>query len=338
MQGEISFAGKVAFNIKMDDIKKRILEDLETKFHFKVIQRHFDKYEDHMINKLNNNPHLISVRTNGNPYLLYLTKFNFVNQCIFIDKKIQQGYYYPRIILSKFRFQEELFHGTLFDGEMVKDNEGKWIFIINDIIGHKGIYLENVNLVKRLNIIYNILQQSYINDEYDVCYFQVKKYFKYEELEDMIIDFIPKLKYSCRGIYFKPLYLKFKDILYNFDDSLIQKVMRRKFKSVSNFLLLEETQELPERKIISKIQSSQNISNTNNKEFFVKKTSQPDVYEILENKTDTVLIACIPSLKASKLMRQIFADKNLTDKVLMECEYNEKFSKWMPIKVVPAKS
>jgi hypothetical protein len=334
--GEISFANKIAFNIKIDDVKKRVLEDLESQFKFKVIQKHHEKYNDTFVNKLNNNPHLISVRTNGNPYLLYLTKLNFVNQCIFIDKKIQSGYYYPRMIITKFRFDDDLFEGTLLDGEMVKDKNGNWIFIINDIIGSKGVYLENVNLVKRLNMLYSLLKTQYIMDHYDVCSFQVKKYFTYRELEYIIEEYIPQLKYTCRGIYFKPLFLKFKDILMNFDDSLIQKVMKKKYKSVSSFLLLEDKEKLITNETISTVkrQSSNCSSKSKESEFYIKKTSNPDVYELYDDENKLQGTACISSLKTSKMMRNIFNDKNITDKVLMLCELSEKFNKWMPIEVV----
>jgi hypothetical protein len=336
--GEISFASRIAFNIKMDDAKTRILEELEQRFRFKVIQKHNERYQDSMISKLNNNPHLISVRTNGNPYLLYLTRMNFVNQCVFIDKKVQQGYFLPRIILTKFRFDDDLFkEGTLMDGEMVKDRDGHWIFILSDLIGYKGIYLDNLNAVKRLNLLYTIFECQFKYDEYDVCNFQIKKQFTYDKLEHIITDFIPKLPYTCRGIYFKPLFLKFKDILANFDDSLIQKVMRRKYKSVGNFLLLEDTEKLltnESHKPVPRVPSFTNAQDMKAmKYFYIKKTNQPDVYEMCDEHNISQGNACVPTLKVSKMMRGLFADKNVTDKLFMKCEFSEKFEKYIPVSV-----
>lgn len=337
MLGEISFCDKLAYNIKLDDTKHRILQDLEQQFRFKVIQKHHDTYSDTCIHKLNSNPHMIGIRTNGNPYLLYLTRLNFVNQCIFIDKKVQQGYFLPRIIISKFRFDDDLFEGTLFDGEMVKDKDGNWIYVISDIIGYTGNYLENVNLIKRLNILYNLFEKQYTQDVYDVCYFQIKRYVRYDQLDTLVNDFIPNLKYSCRGIYFKPLFLKFKDILVNFDDTLIQKVMRKKYKTMSNFLLMEDKDKLDNLDITRNekiVQSQTSVSGKTNK-FEVRKTSQPDVYilqDIRNNNPETN--ACIPTLRVSKMMRAIFADKNVSDKVSMVCEYSDKFGKWIPSSIV----
>jgi hypothetical protein len=342
---EISFCSRIGYNIKTDEAKKKILEGLEQTFKFKVIQKHYEKFDPPIsIQKLRNNPHLISVRTNGNPYLLYFTKLNFINQCIFVDKKVQSGYFLPRIILSKFRFHDDLFeNGTLIDGEMVKDKNGNWIFIICDIIGYKGVYLENTNLVKRLNIIYEILEHQFKPDEYDVCHFQVKKYFPYQDLNYILNEFIPSLRYTCRGLYFKPLFIKFKNILFNFDDTLIQKVMRRKYKSVSNFLTLEDTQNLliKDTKKITSVASSNSIQHEQNaeKNFYVVKTTNPDVYQLYTEDTQNLYgTACIPTLKISKMMRKLFQDLNLTDKVFMKCLLSDKFEgKYIPHSVIESR-
>ena len=131
--GYISFCDKTAFNIKTQYVKEQILKDIYNISQIKIIQKHFEILKEHHFKKLNDNPHLISLKSNGNPYLLYLTKYNFVNTCIFIDKKVQAGYFLPRMIISRFNFPDELFDNTLLEGEMIKDNNKKWIFLINDL-------------------------------------------------------------------------------------------------------------------------------------------------------------------------------------------------------------
>ena len=136
--GYISFCDSIAFNIKSDKIKKKILDDINNISSIKIIQKHFDVLNKNHFQKLNDIPHLVSLKTNGNPYLLYLTKYNFINLSIFIDKKIQPGYFLPRMIITYFQFDEELYNNTLFEGEMIKDKDGNWIFIINDLYIHKN--------------------------------------------------------------------------------------------------------------------------------------------------------------------------------------------------------
>ena len=329
--GEISFCDKVAFNIKSEDTKKYLLERIQHKYSLKIISKHFDKFEQRMISNINTNPHLLCVRSNGNPYFLYLTKFNFVNYCIFIDKKIQQGYFFPRMIITNYRFHDSLFQDTIFDGEMIKKNGEKWVFVINDLIVYKGVQLYDHNLPKRLNILYTVLKKEFVPDSMDVSRVQVKKYFRYDEIDTMLNQYIPTLPYTCRGIYFKPLFLRFKDILVNFDDTLVKKVEKNKFKNVKNFLLRED------QCIINPVvkpddeTNTKSATNKTSKTYSVRKTSNPDVYDLYDSLGNYVDIACIPGLKISKYMRNLFVNKNMVDKIDIGFEFSDQFKKWIPI-------
>ena len=73
-------------------------------------------YNDNYSKNLNN-PHLICLKSIGSPYLLYRTQINNVNYCFLIDKKIKDGYKFPKIFLVHYRFNEETFKGTLFEVE-----------------------------------------------------------------------------------------------------------------------------------------------------------------------------------------------------------------------------
>lgn len=330
--GEISFCDKIAFNIKSDETKKSILDRIQEKYNVKIISKHFDKFDQRMMPNLNSNPHLLCVKSNGNPYFLYLTKFNFVNYCIFIDKKIQQGYFFPRMIITNFKFDDSLFFDTIFDGEMIKKNGEKWVFIINDLYVFKGIHLIDYNLPKRINIIYSTLKNEFIPDCMDISRIQVKKYFKYDEIDHILNSHIPTLQYSCRGIYFKPLFLRFKDILVNFDDNLVRKVQKNKYKNVKHFLLIEDQDTIYKNTDI--VVNNKKTLNMTHKRYLVKKTSNPDVFEMYDQYGEYIDIACIPSLKISKYMRSIFSEKNLIDKIDIEFEFSNKFNKWIPIPIL----
>lgn len=327
--GEISFCDKKAFNIKSDDTKKYILNTLEQKYNLKIIAKHHEKFDIKLLPNLNANPHLICLRSNGNPYFLYLTKLNFVNYCIFIDKKVQQGYFSPRMIITRYHFDDSLFEDTVLDGEMVKKNGEKWIFLINDMYVHKGLFLKDYNLVKRINLIYSMLASEFKADTMDVSRFQVKKFFKYDEIQYMIEEHIPSLQYTCRGMYFKPLFLRFKDILMNFDDNLIKKVERNKYKHLKNFLLLEDKSNIEANQVEK--DTPVPIVTQNTQKFLARKTNNPDIYELFTENGVFVDIACIPSMKLSKYMRTVFTNKNSVDKVEIECEFSAKFNKWTPI-------
>lgn len=342
--GEISFCSKIAYNIKSDYTKQIILDKLNKKYGLKIITRHFEKFEEKLMPNINKNPHLICARSNGNPYFLLLTKIHDINFCIFIDKKIQQGYYYPRMIIANYHFSDILFNDTVFDTEMVKmdnqkeNNDNKWVLLINDILVYNDQYLTNINLIKRLNIIYDILENKYVFDDHDISYIFVKKYFKYNELDYFLNEYISKITYTCRGMYFKPLFLKFHDILINFDDDLIKKVERKKYRHEKQFLLLEDKFSNSEssenelyKNIISCDKEKSKIIDSSKISFNVCKTSDPDVYELYDESNSLKGIACISTLKISKAMRILFETKNMVDRIPLDFKYSDKFNKYIPL-------
>jgi hypothetical protein len=397
--GQISLCDSIGYNIKSDDDKKRILEELDKTYSVRVIKRHHENFtESRHVDIINNNPYLISVRTNGNPYYLYLTRCSFVNQCILVDKKVQQGYFYPRMILVRLWFDDTLFDNTLFEGEMVRDSRGEWNFIISDLLVHRNVPQNDINLVRRINTVYEILDTSFTPDDLDVCGVQVKKYFPCTEMKYVLHEFVPRLPYTCRGIYFKPFFFKFRDILLNFDDSLIKKIVRTNYKGAGNFLLMSEGNDVivqqqqqqnqpppiaSDNDNRSENENAQQVStcsqhgdkegwmatqkispsllhrdneslatqdrvdgtSTKRRLFWVRHTNMPDVYELFDNQCNIgrgastspdldFQVACVPNIRVSRMLRDIFQTLGVTDAVRMECAYCDKFQKWTPIRRV----
>lgn len=344
--GEISFCDKTAFNIKSDDTKRYILDRLEKTYGIKIIQRHFDKFSPSSHKTIQTSPHLVCVRSNGNPYFLYLMRYNFIQYCIFIDKKVQHGYFLPRMIIMQVHFNEDLFNDTLFEGEMVKAKTGKWYYVVNDVIAWKGRHLQDINLPKRLNLLYNIIQTEYHHDVYDPFLICVKRYFRYDEISSALPAYLEEVPYTVRGLYFRPLYTRFKDILYNFDDTLIKKVERFKYNAIASkaFILKDEIIAATKEDVVepaappapppppfpSKQSASGPGTESQSASFWVRKTANPDIYEMFDDGNKNVGIACIPSMKISKKMRELMLDKNLVDRVKLKFTMSSKFQKWVP--------
>lgn len=336
--GIISFADRIAYNIKSNDIKNIILNDLYNLYKIRIIQKNYHKLDDNNINFIKKLPYLICLRTNGNPYYLYLTTYNDIPIIYFIDKKVHPNYEKPRIILARGLFDKSLFKNTLLDGEMVKDNDGKWIFIINDIICYEGKYLDDKIFLDRLKIIYHLLNEKYTPDPIcDVCIYKIKKYYyPSKETINNLIDLSKQLNYTCRGIYFWSYNFKHKPILYNFNEDIIINVFR-KSKDTTEFLITNKIEEIP---IINEIKNEIIIKelNDNEKILWITKTDDPDVYNLYDNefvvKSEKIGIAFVPNLQMSKLMRLAFKEKNTLYSIKFKCKYNNNFNKYEPIEMI----
>jgi len=349
--GYISFCDNLGLNIKSHEVKETIARDLETKYKVKIIKKHFDKLDAHQLGRLQKNPHMVCLRSNGNPYYLYLTRYQNTNQCFFVDKKVQGGYHLPRIIISKLRFHDSLFaKDTLFEGEMVKDMHGNWVYLIHDLIGYQGVHLEKENIVKRINTVYDVLSTHFVPDETDVCFVQVKKYVTCDKIHDLVYDFMPTLPYTCRGMYFKPLFMKFTDVLMNFDDTLIKKVHRVKYQGANQGFLenKEAVTNAQQRSQPHEPEKAKQVhieavslpqktggGNDSSKVFLIEKTPIVDVYNLYDAATKKMVgNAGVVTIATSRMLQDVFKSVNAMTKLQARCTLHAKFNKWVPLEIV----
>lgn len=332
--GVISFCDRVAYNIKSSDTKDAILRELEVLYQIKILQKHWHPLTKDNVSQIFRSPHLACLRSNGNPYYMFFSKYEDVPIIYFVDKKVQPGYQKPRIILGKGLFDSSLYEsgGTVVEGEMVKDSTGQWIFLIHDVQVFKGAYLDGVPLPKRLEHAYNILKLFRPDPVIDVCSFQVKQYvYASKEGLDFLLEFSDKLPYTNRGIYYCPFYMQYKPKLYNFDASLIKEV-HRKVKDNPEFREIGEStppteQHIPyEPSVIVPQDSSERV-------LWLKKTENPDVYNVFDSQSQTnaMGIAHVPTLAMSKKLRAVFKDLTVTVSVPFRCKLNVSFNKYEPI-------
>jgi hypothetical protein len=310
--GNISFCDKFALNIKSEEIKKRILTELETKYGIKILNKHFELFREEVsISKMTKSPYMFCLKSNGNPYLMFLTRIHNINTCVLIDKKIQQGYFLPRMIIVRTMFDDKFFDNTLFDGEMAKDSKKNWIYLINDMLVQSGKHLIDCNLIKRHNLIYSTLE-NHFKPENNLFHIQVKKLFTINQIDYVVDEFKEKLHYTSRGLLFKPMFLKFRDILLNFDNNLVKQNVKTKLSVTNEYIEKEIQRKQP---------------------FIIKNCQTPDIYYLYQN-NEFIGNACVSSLSVSKFLSGIFKNTGLQDSFKVECIFNTKFNKWTPVSVI----
>jgi len=344
MQGIISFSDRVAFNIKCNEHKDIILDQMSSLYNIKILQRHHHNLDNNNVNFILSN-HLMNLRSNGNRYYLYFTLYNNIETMYFIDKKIHPGYQRPRIIFGRGLFDNKLFKNTLLDGEMVKCNDNSWTFLINDIICYEGMYLNRKMLPDRLKILYNLLETQYTPDKtIDVCNYKVKSYFKmYKESIENIMELSNNLNYTCRGIYIYPYDIKYKPKLYNFNESSVINVVR-KTKDITEFKTKDSVTDIVPLTITDTdtdtVQDTKELNALNNEEniLYIVKTNEPDIYNVYDNEDvhnkPAIGIALVQTLSDSKLLREAFRDKNAITNIKFVCVFVEKFKKWRAMRQV----
>lgn len=299
-----SFCGSQIDNITTNESKQYILNSLSILCSGIKYNSRYAKVFNDQFSKNLNNPHVFFLKSSGTPYLLFLTQVNGVNYGFFIDKKIKDGYEYPKIFILPYEFSSELYKGTLLECELIRKRDKSWCIGINDIYHEKGCSMKTTVIIDRVNKIHNILTNNYKETEFTkTCYLFVKKYFDYKDVKFALNEFAPSLGYDIRGLYFVPLRVDYSNIL---------------------FIFKKESNPVPVKTEHKK----------QTKCFRLMKTMKPDVYELYLSKNDSLMkqgIALVQTTVLSHSLLSWFHGKAFDEPTFVECKYNEFFSKWEPI-------
>ena len=121
------FSGKKSLQIISPQIQNEVKSLISNIGSFNLNSKYYTFLNKKNVNTLKENDFLVSLSTFGKKFVLFITKYNTKKYCIFINKKNEI------MNVTQLKFDDEIFNGTLFDGELVKNSNDKWIFIINDI-------------------------------------------------------------------------------------------------------------------------------------------------------------------------------------------------------------
>ena len=99
---------------------------------FKIQSKYYSFLNKKNLNSLKNYKFFVLLKSFGKNYILFLTKIDEKNYCIFINKKNNV------MNIVNIDFDDDLFNGSLLDGEIVKNEDNKYIFLVNDIPYYKG--------------------------------------------------------------------------------------------------------------------------------------------------------------------------------------------------------
>ena len=319
-----SFCNVQIDNITTNEAKQYILNQMSIRCSgIKFNSRYAKVYNDQYSKNLNN-PHIFCLKSSGTPYLLFLSQINDTNYSFLIDKKTNDKYPFPKIMVTPYNFDSELYKGTLLECELIRDKENNWSLGINDIYYYMGKNQNKTIIIDRINIIHLLLENNFkVTDYSKVCPIFVKKYFDYKQIVDTYEKFIPNLPYNTRGLYFVPLRTDYSKILYLFsrDQSLISDNKNKKGVKKKEF-----------KKEFKKDNPKKEKKNI----FRIVETLKPDVYELYLKEDDNLIKhgnALVQTIETSHNILEFFKDKDPMDEIKVECKLNLKFNKWVPIRL-----
>ena len=318
--------------IKSEDFKNTIREYINELGTFNVNGSYYNMLNKKTINSLKTNISYISLKSFGKCYILFLTKIKnkdgYKNYSVFINKKNQS------FILTKFKFNSSIFDGTLLDGELVKNFNGEWVFLINDLPYFKGENIITTPFSQRYKLIKSMIENEYKEDlNISMCKIDYKRNYELNNIM-YLFNLQEKLNYKCSGLYFKNENNFSDNYLYIFPECRSD----YKVNQMKNNGLIQQT---------SPTQSSVNVQDTplpqgnlnmkivNNKcsfEIRVTERSSEDIYELYAYNRSNILerigVASIQDIKTSNFCKNLLMDK---EKDIVLCSYNKHFKKWKPL-------
>lgn len=280
----------------------------------------------------------------------WFTSVNDKSVCIILELENNNKKEINNIKIVTTCFSSSLSYGTLFYGTLFNHSRSNF-FCIEDIFLYKGTNINGENWKNKLrhisNIFKNDIKQIAYNNSFVI--FGLPIMIKNnEELEQIINNSL--IKYKLHSIQYR----RFNEINTYLTVSF-ENFMKKSCENVNN--------EVNIPKIKEETNKENKISQKYNKNivFEIKPDIQNDIYHLYCNENEYFGTACIPDFKTSKMMNKLFRkikenddlDKleesddeeefenpNIDKYVYLdnlykfECQFNKRFKKWVPYKVV----
>lgn len=344
----ISFCDKECYNVNRDNTKDKLIRYIESKFDIQIIKNQYVMINPKILYNISKHEHFITTLTNGNPYLMYLTVIDDTKWCIFIDRKLKKGYSYPKIHCTQYDFDDELFtNETIFNGELVRDVNRHWKFLIGDIIIYRGKnMLKQKNFLSRIELVHNILKNEYSHTpNIEICPLLIKRVFQYSEIKYIFENFIPDLSYTCRGLVFNTMNSKFSNYVWIMPKDQQIRVRKMNDEEAELGFVIDANKTFVKPKDVFSsnmcrtIPDSKYIDKTNEKQFTITNSSVPDIYNLYENGDKEIGCAYIPNISVSLMLNNYFAKFNEkeADSIIsgkVNCIYHTYFDRWIPIEII----
>jgi len=326
------FSNKKSLQINSPQIRNDIKSIINNIGSFNLTSKYYTFLNKKNVNNLKENNFLVTLSTFGKKFVLFITKYNTKKYCIFINKKNDT------MTVTQLKFGDDIFLGTLFDGELIKNSEDKWIYLINDIAYYKGENIITKSFLERQNIIEHILNNEHqYSIDTETLYISKKSYFDYKYIKSLVEKYSNFLNYKSSGLYFKNTNNFSDNYLFIFPECRSDSKILNNGVTIDNIKinytkindeinneddddLFKNVEIIEPNKIIQ--QNNEVINNKFDKNnmklekitcrFLVNATAMPDIYELYcknsNNNIEKYSYASVPDIDTSNFLKSIFSN------------------------------
>lgn len=198
----IKFCETVGFNLVCNATKEAILDDLGSRFRVAPLSRRADFIGDGTRRdtgaRLGESPSVMHLQSTGTAYVLFLTRVGFQQVALLIDRKVKNGFVYPKMISIHLMFADELFDGTVMTGELIK-GFSEWIFLVDDVLAVGGRRVAGGMFRERYSTGCELIKSRhtrYASDMFALC---MKSFFQVNRLDEMLTT-AKYMPYKIKGV------------------------------------------------------------------------------------------------------------------------------------------
>ena len=350
----VPFGATTGYALRSDADKARILREMRDSFGIVVPEERgrTTRYRgsDHARDLRHSGGRYVAMlRPRGTPYHLYLTRIGGAGVAAFIERRVSDGHFYPRIVLVRLSFAERVFDGTVVDGDMVVVKSGSHVFLASDLRAYCGSAITAITSMQALGELVSRRMHS-PEPATDVCFVRACPFFAVSRLGDAVRQNLINggLDYAASSVLFKDIGGG-GDIVFALPSSF-QRSARHASAPTSSPSPSPASAPAPveEAEEEEKGEEEEEATTTDDDDdddqggsgqtsrrraaFYVRRTELPDVYELYGEAAQAksaaglpgAMIAGVPSLRASAALRAARPD------VPFEFEFNERFQRWVP--------
>jgi len=173
----VDFCNSKAYRVESSDLKEKIMLECDTLFGFKLKRGYFPgsqpvAVEIKDLDTLKKEEYMVCEKTDGERAVLLLININNKPMCFIINRNNE-------LYFMDLSFKKEVFEGSIFDGELIKTNNGSWNYLIHDCMIYNGRSFIETTHEQRYACIIDLILKRYQNKETDCVNIKTKLFYRF---------------------------------------------------------------------------------------------------------------------------------------------------------------